>query len=348
MPSGSSNLQPVRLCSPMVSVIIPIFNGAADLPDLLNGLQSQTYASEQVEYLLVDNGSTDRTVQILQAFAKTPLLTVRILSETQIQSSYAARNTGIRAAQGEILVFTDADCRPHADWIAQIVQPFLAPTIGIVAGEIVALPGNSLLERFADRHETLSPKHTLSHPFYPYGQTANLAVRRIILEQVGLFRPYLTTGGDADLCWRILQQNQWQIQFAEQALVSHRHRSTLADLWSQWQRYGRSNRYLHELHGISLTHEMTLQNYCRRCVRWLLKEVPAAIFNSSQNGFSGLVDRIVDTPLDLLCRYARSQGQRQAKLPDAARQIEYLPQEQKEPSLPEISMESKELRTILE
>lgn len=308
----------------MVSVIIPIYNGEADLPNLLNSLQSQTYASHLVEYLLVDNGSSDRTIQILQTFAETTSLTVRILSETQIQSSYAARNTGIRAAKGETLVFTDADCRPHPDWIAQIVQPFTDPAIGIVAGEIVALPGNSLLERYAYRHETLSPKHTLSHPFCPYGQTANLAVRRTILEQFGLFRPHLTTGGDADLCWRILQQSQWQIQFAEQALVSHRHRSTLADLCSQWRRYGCSNRYLHDLHGISLTREMTYQDYLHRCVRWLLKEVPAAIITSPQDGLSGLIDRIVDTPLDLLCRHARSQGQQQAKLPDMARHIGYL------------------------
>lgn len=323
MLSGAANLQPVLTGLPTVSVIIPIYNGEADLPNLLHSLQAQTYALHLSEYLLVDNGSIDRTMQILQSFAAATSLKVQILSETQIQSSYAARNTGIQAATGEILVFTDADCRPQSDWLTQMIQPFANPIVGIVAGEIVALPGNSLLERYADRHATLSQKHTLAHAFCAYGQTANLAVRRITLEQVGLFRPYLTTGGDADICWRILQQSPWQIKFAEQAVVSHRHRSTLADLWSQWRRYGRSNRYLHELYGIGLTREMTLQDYLHRCARWLVKELPTALFSRS-DGASGWVDRLVDTPLDLLCRQARTQGQRQAKLPDAAEQIGYL------------------------
>lgn len=333
MLSGSADLQPVLSDLPSVTVIIPIYNSEADLPNLLHGLQSQTYALPLTEYLLVDNGSNDRTLQILQSFAAATSLNAKILSETQIQSSYAARNTGIQAAMGEILVFTDADCQPQPNWLAQIVQPFADPTVGIVAGEIVALPGNSLLERYADRHATLSQKHTLAHSFCAYGQTANLAIRRVTLEQMGLFRPYLTTGGDADICWRILQQSQWQIQFAEQAVVSHRHRSTLADLRSQWQRYGCSNRYLHELYGISLTREMTLREALHRWARWLAKEVPTA-FSGGSNGFSGWLDRLLDTPLDLFCRHARTQGQRQAKLPDAANQIGYLLQPTLKPPYP--------------
>jgi glycosyltransferase involved in cell wall biosynthesis len=142
---------PIPPASPSVSVVIPIYNGEADLPELLNCLRSQTYPA--AEYLLVDNGSTDRTLALLQA---QDWLTA--LSETAIQSSYAARNTGIRIAQAPIVAFTDADCRPQPDWLAQLVQPFADETIGMVAGEILALPGDSLLERYADRHATLSQK----------------------------------------------------------------------------------------------------------------------------------------------------------------------------------------------
>lgn len=323
MASGSALLPPGPAFLPAVSVIVPVYNGEADLPDLLDCLTAQTYPLNLVEYLLVDNGSVDRTRQVLQSFVAVTALSMQMLSQVQIQSSYAARNTGIEAATGEILVFTDADCRPQPDWLYQMVQPFADQTIGLVAGEIVALSGNSWLERYADRHATLSQKHTLAHAFCAYGQTANLAIRRVTLEQVGLFRPHLTTGGDADLCWRILQQSHWRIQWAEQAVVRHRHRSTLAELWSQWQRYGRSNRYLHELYGIDLTREMTPRDYLRRCVRWLLKEVPTAV-SSSPQGLTEAIDRLMDTPLDLFCRRARAQGQRQSRLPDAARSIASL------------------------
>jgi glycosyltransferase involved in cell wall biosynthesis len=312
---------------PYVSVVIPIYNGEDDLPALLGCLRSQTYPTHLAEYLLVDNGSRDRTLSLLQSNPQ-----VRALSETQIQSSYAARNTGIRAAKGSIIAFTDADCRPHPDWLAELVQPFINPAIGIVAGEILALPGHTLLERYADRHETLSQKHTLAHS-RPYGQTANLAVRRQIFEQFGLFRPYLTTGGDADLCWRVLQQDSlqqdslqqngsWQLKFAAGAIVRHRHRSTLTELCSQWQRYGRSNQYLHELHGISLTKEMSMKDYLYRWSRWLLKEVPIAAKNKlTQSNTPNFIDVLLDTPISLICGRARAQGQRQARLEDAARAI---------------------------
>jgi glycosyltransferase involved in cell wall biosynthesis len=322
------------ILQPHVSVIIPIYNGENDLPALLECLRSQTYPAHLAEYLLVDNGSRDRTLALLQSNAQ-----VRALTETQIQSSYAARNTGIRAAKGKIIAFTDADCRPHPDWLAELVKPFVDPAIGIVAGEILALPGHTLLERYADRHETLSQKHTLAHPFCSYGQTANLAVQRQIFEQVGLFRPYLTTGGDADICWRILQQDsqqdshqdsqqdsqqdsRWQLTFAARAIVRHRHRATVAELCSQWQRYGRSNRYLHELHGISLTKEISMKHYLYRWSRWLLKEVPIAAMNKLIHPSApNFMDVLLDTPISLICGRARAQGQRQARLEDAARAI---------------------------
>ncbi|MBD2459757.1 glycosyltransferase [Oscillatoria sp. FACHB-1407] len=310
---------------PHVSVIIPIYNGEQDVPPLLDCLKAQTYPRDKVEYVLVDNASRDRTLTLLKTAAEasaTEGLSLRCLSETQIQSSYAARNTGIKATQTEFLAFTDADCRPLPNWLSDLVQPFVDPAVGIVAGEVLALEGDSWLEQYSGRKETLSQKHTLAHPFYPYGQTANLAVRRQAFEKAGLFRPYLTTGGDADMCWRIQQAGNWKIVFAEQAAVQHRHRATLEDLKSQWRRYGRSNRYLHELHGVSLAREFSRKDYAYRWSRWLLKELPLTIPKILTRRAD--LSYLLDTPLDLLCTQARAQGQRDARLSEQARQIEWM------------------------
>lgn len=312
---------------PIVSVIVPIYNGEADLRDLLQGLMAQTY-TERVEYLLVDNGSVDRTPTLLQAAAQNQAM--RHLSEPHIQSSYAARNVGMKAALGEALAFTDVDCRPQPQWLEQLMQPFENPAIGIVAGEVAALSGDSLLERFADRQNTLSQKHTLAHPFCPYGQTANLAVRRQAVEQVGLFRPYLTTGGDADLCWRIQQQTHWQLYYAEHAIVYHRHRRSIASLRQQWQRYGCSNRYLHELHGVPLMQPKP-QDYLYRWGRWLFKELPLAATKVVSGRAEWL--ELLHTPLDLVCVQARASGQKTARLPDRARPIEWFEQQAKPPDI---------------
>ncbi len=313
---------------PLVSVVIPIYNGEKDLPDLLECLRQQTYPSKQVEYLLVDNNSSDRTREILEAAAastaknQSSAIKLYPLNQNQIQSSYAARNTGIQAAKGQIIAFTDADCRPKPDWLTNLIQPFTAETVGIVAGEIVALSGKTIWEKYADLQETLSQKHTLANSFCPYGQTANLAIRRSIFTEIGLFRPYLTTGGDADICWRILKETNWQIKFAPLALVEHRHRSTLRQLKSQWRRYGESNRYLHELHGVELMRELTVQESIYRLSRWLLKELPIAT-GKTLFGETTLVD-LLKTPIDLICWQARTEGQRRSQLSAEAKAIAYL------------------------
>ena len=307
---------------PEVSVVIPIYNGTADLPELINCLLAQTYPKERVEYLLVDNNSSDGTFELLKQKVSNSPIKIRALSENKIQSSYAARNKGIREAVGEIIVFTDADCRPQPQWLSTLVQPFVTPNIAIVAGEITSLPGDTLLERYADRQETLSQKHTLANKFCAYGQTANLAIRRLALEKAGLFRPYLTTGGDADICWRILHLDIGSLEFVPEAIVQHRHRATMAELKSQWRRYGRSNSYLHELHGVELMREITLNECYYRLARWFLKEVPK-ISAKALLGRASLLD-LANTPIGLLTARARYLGQQQAQLPSQAKEIEWL------------------------
>ncbi len=308
-------------CLPKVSVIVPVYNGEADLPELISCLLAQSYPAEAVEYLLVDNGSYDRTAVIIQE-AVSQNRSLGYLQEVNIQSSYAARNAGIRAAQGQIIAFTDADCRPEPNWLERLIIPFNKPSVGIVIGEIIALPGKTLLEKHAERHQVLSQQHTLAHPFFPYGQTANLAMRRQILAKVGLFRPYLTTGGDADICWRIQQETEWELDFVPTAIVKHRHRSTLTEYASQWSRYGCSNRYLHELHGVDLMMELTTLQYLHRLSRWLIKELPVNSIKAIAHKTPSI--DIVGTPIGLFGAWARAAGQREAQLPNEAREIARL------------------------
>ncbi|MBE7383032.1 MAG: glycosyltransferase [Leptolyngbya sp. SIO1E4] len=332
-PVTSSNRGASNLGSLNVSVIVPIYNGSQDVDDLGNCLLAQTFPATQVEFLLVDNNSQDDTLSRLRRWAERAShqgFGVQILSETDIQSSYAARNRGIHAAQGEILVFTDADCRPQPDWLTHILKPFEDPDVGLVAGEVAALPGNNWLEQYSDRLDVLSQKHTLAHSFCPYAQTANLAIRARAFNGVGLFRPYLTTGGDADICWRLQREGGWQIRFAEQAIVRHRHRRTLAELRSQWRRYGKSNKYLYELYDVPLMRSVSGSEIRYRLARWLLKELPIASYRIL-TGKDSLI-ALIETPIGLRCQIARAAGQKEAQLPPEARQIEPLANSESSPS----------------
>ncbi|MBT9316933.1 glycosyltransferase [Leptothoe spongobia] len=310
---------------PTVSVIVPIYNGETDLPGLIDCLLGQTYPADRVEYLLVDNGSCDRTPTILTnaiTQAKATGLTLKHLNETQIQSAYAARNTGIRAATGEILAFTDADCYPDSIWIENLVQGFQNDRIGLCVGEIKALPGNTWLECYAERKNIMSQKDTLAHSFCPYGQTANVAIRACAFEKIGLFRPYMTTGGDADICWRLQRDGDWQLHYAQTAVVKHHHRTTFKELYKQWYRYGCSNRYLHQLHGIKLTRPLMGREVRHSLARWIAKEIPSGLIKLI-TGKADLVD-LAMTPIGLYCFRARTLGQRESRLPDKAAEIAWL------------------------
>ena len=139
---------------------------------------------------------------------------------------------------------------------------------------------------------------------------------------MGLFRPYLTTGGDADICWRIQRETEWKLYYAPQAIIKHRHRSDLRSFRSQLQRYGRSNRYLHELYGVDLMREFTFKDLVSGMGRWLIKEIPKSSFNLLI-GKSDILD-FIKTPIDLIGFQARSQGQTKTKLPEAAKEIEWF------------------------
>ena len=307
---------------PEISVIIPIYNGESELPDLLDCLKAQTYPLDKVEYLLVDNNSQDNTGQLLAKAQESQIIPLIPLAENQIQSSYAARNRGIRTARHDILAFTDMDCRPSQQWLIELVKPFVDTSIGIVAGEVKALPSENFFEKYSERSDFMNQKYLLEHPFCAYGQTANLAVRKVAFQEVGLFRPYLTTGGDADICWRIQRETDWKLTYSPEAIIFHRHRSSLKDLRSQLKRYGTSNRYLHDLHGVDLMKEFKNKDLVQGLGRWILKDIP----KNTVKLFLGKADilDVLKSPIDLICFESRSTGQKTAILPENAREIEWL------------------------
>ena len=129
-----------------VSVVIPIRNGQRTLPLCLAALPRLD--PRPAEIVLVDNGSTDGSAELLRAFADGHAAEgVRVVDEPRPGIS-AARNAGIRAARGEIVAWTDADCSPEPAWLRALTEPFADPTVGGVAGRVLAAPAGTLVELF--------------------------------------------------------------------------------------------------------------------------------------------------------------------------------------------------------
>jgi O-antigen biosynthesis protein len=222
--------------SPKVSVVVATYNGSRTLQSCLQSLQQLNYPDYEV--ILVDDGSTDQTPDIAKLFPQT-----RYLRQTN-QGLSAARNAGIRAARGEVVAFTDDDCRADEDWLCYLVGDlvrsefvgmggpnFLPPEDSCVAAAVVVSPGGPAHVMLTDREAEHIPG-------------CNMAFFKWALEEVGMFNPiYRKAGDDVDVCWR-LQERNYKIGFSPAAVVWHYRRSTVKAYLKQQAGYGEAEALL--------------------------------------------------------------------------------------------------------
>jgi len=218
---------------PFVSVIVPVYNGERHIENCIKSLLSLNYPSSKIEIIIVDNNSKDATYRIIREFPVIGLI------EDRIQSSYAARNAGIKKSRGEILAFTDSDCVADKEWIAKAVEQFQDEHIGCVAGEIEGYSPSNYIEEYLVRRSVLSHSEgTLKHWYLPYAQTANAVYRRKVFDAVGPFEENWVSAGDTDLTWRMLLNTGYKIKYCKESFVYHVHRSTLKGYFKQRMTWG--------------------------------------------------------------------------------------------------------------
>jgi len=232
---------------PKVSVVVASYNGARTLKLCLESLQRLNYPDYEI--ILVDDGSTDETQKIveeIQRRAPCPAI-VNIRHEKNFGLS-VARNTGIVAATGEIIAFTDADCRADEDWLYYLVGSLagsgfvgvggpnlLPPEDSRVAAAVMVSPGGPAHVMLTDREAEHIPG-------------CNMAFYKHALEGIGGFDPIFTKAGDdVDVCWR-LQQAGCRIGFSPSAFVWHYRRSTVTAYLKQQEGYGEAEALLVRKH----------------------------------------------------------------------------------------------------
>src|SRR5579859_861976 len=216
---------------PRVSIVVATYQGGRTLKACLDSLERLNYSDFEV--ILVDDGSTDATQQIAAAHPQ-----VRYFKHEKNLGLSVARNTGIAAATGEIVAFTDSDCRADEDWLYYLVgdlldsafvgiggHNFLPPDDSTIAAAVLVSPGGPAHVMLTDRQAEHIPG-------------CNMAFYKGALDEIGGFDPiFHLAGDDVDLCWR-LQQAGGRIGFSPGAFVWHYRRSTVADYLKQQQGYG--------------------------------------------------------------------------------------------------------------
>mgnify|MGYP005854478859 CR=1 FL=1 len=192
------------------SIIIPTHNRKDLLRHCLEAVTCQDYPDYEV--IVVDDGSTDGTGEMVQhEFPQ-----VHYLRQEPNRGPAAARNRGIEAATGQIIAFTDDDCRVPPDWLSRLADGYQRyPQVVGVGGyleapeEVLASNIFAQYERYMARHMYhVSEEECLDGFECPAGGTNNMSYRRAVLQEVSGFDesfPY-AAGEDADLKWRICEQ----------------------------------------------------------------------------------------------------------------------------------------------
>lgn len=205
---------------PEVTVIVPTYNRATSLADTLDGLVAQDYPPDRLTVVVVDEASTDGTRQVVHAAAARAPFPLQYYCKPK-QGPAAARNHGLARSSGEIVGFTDSDCRVAAGWVRHAVR-WMTPNVGIVAGPIHPTVRARRRPGFFQHQigEVLQESD-----LYP---TANVFYRRQALEQVGGFDEHFGAfrwgppafGEDTDVAWRVKRAG-YQSTFAMDAGVEH-------------------------------------------------------------------------------------------------------------------------------
>lgn len=216
----------------LISVIIPVFDNVGLLKRCLEALKAQTFPSEAFEIVVVNNGALENIETLLNTYPR-----CRYVYEPK-PGSYAARNAGVALAQGEIVAFTDADCLPKPDWLEKGHRYFFGPhKASYVAGHIKLRPNDALARTLAEEYQILfSFNQEYNWSVVGFGATANLFVRRSVLEQVGRFNSSLFSAGDRDFGERIKSLGVRSV-YANDVIVEHPTTPELAALLTRSMRY---------------------------------------------------------------------------------------------------------------
>jgi len=113
---------------PLLSVIIPTYNEEKDIEECLRTLFNQSY--KKIEIIIVDDGSKDNTLNLIENFSKEKKIIIKILKQEHLGPG-AARNLGVKESKGEILIFVDADMSFPEDFLEKLTKPIIdGKTIG--------------------------------------------------------------------------------------------------------------------------------------------------------------------------------------------------------------------------
>jgi GT2 family glycosyltransferase len=222
---------------PRASVIVVNYNRRDDTLDCLKALDAQSF--EDFEVIVVDNGSSDNSVEEIRKFKEANSLShpVRIFSLTDNKGFASANLAGLVQSKAEYIALLNNDTEPGAQWLQRLVNAMDAnPEVGICATKMIAT-GTGLIDSAGDGYSSLlkgfkrgegRPKYFYDKAGYVFGACAGAALyRRRMIDHVGfLDEDFFLLHEDTDLNLRA-QIAGWKILYVPDAIVYHKVSSSI-------------------------------------------------------------------------------------------------------------------------
>jgi cellulose synthase/poly-beta-1,6-N-acetylglucosamine synthase-like glycosyltransferase len=240
--------------NPLASIVIPHLNQHSVLVTCLAALAQQNVDVGLIEIIVVDNGSRAPLDDIAAQFPD-----VTFLAEPQ-PGPGIARNRGIAAARGEIMLFIDADCRPHNHWIATTLAVFAGPEpIQICGGDVqIDVRDPAALTALEAYESIFAFRQSLYIARDGFSGTGNLAARRAVFDVVG---PFGGIGIAEDRDWgQRAQACGFKTHYRPDMIVYHPARNSFEELTQKWRRH--------------VAHDLA---QCRQKRRWRLRWAARAL-----------------------------------------------------------------------
>lgn len=224
---------------PRVSVIVPVYNVAATLPTTAPSWLGQDHPAELI---LVDDGSTDGSRAVLESLTQEHRA-IRLLAHETNRGRAAARNTGIAAATGDVLLFLDADMRPEPDFVRRHAALHRDPAvIGVVSRPVLeGLDPTDPYHRYLRSRRgaaTVGPGRPLPFKYFIIGYTS---VKARAVREVGGFDERLSYGEDLDLAYRLAQRYPTGLRYSDEPVVHHYDHGALETRLGKLREFGRDN-----------------------------------------------------------------------------------------------------------
>jgi len=220
-----------------VSIIVPAYNESANIAATVRSLITSDYP--YLEVIVVDDGSTDHTADIVERLRLTG---VRVIRQANAGKP-AALSTGIRAARADLLILVDGDTVFQRDTIYQLVQGFVDPRVGAISGNTKVANRKGLLGRW--QHLEYVIGFNLDRRLFdlagcmPTIPGAIGAFRREVLQDVATASGIVsadTLAEDTDLTMAVLRAG-WKVIYAEHAIAWTEAPASLRQLWRQRYRW---------------------------------------------------------------------------------------------------------------